>query len=132
MSDIIIEVQMVYSIHLLIRNKKLSVIIFREIQTVDKVFGFLSRILRYCSMMTQETVNILVRQSRLSSVACTHPFLYSAKFVFHNVLLSLPVCSRMFSYTISYEVRFFNIQFWGFEAELYAKHINNYILIVHS
>lgn len=39
MSDIIIEVQMVYSIHLLIRNKKLSVIIFREIQTVDKVFG---------------------------------------------------------------------------------------------
>ena len=57
---------------------------------------------------------------------------YSAKFVFHNVLLSLPVCSRMFSYTISYEVRFFNIQFWGFEAELYAKHINNYILIVHS
>ena len=58
MSDIIIEVQMVYSIHLLIRNKKLSVIIFREIQTVDKVFGFLSRILRYCSMMTQETEKV--------------------------------------------------------------------------
>lgn len=58
MSDIIIEVQMVYSIHLLIRNKKLSVIIFREFQTVDKVFGFLSRILRYCSMMTQETEKV--------------------------------------------------------------------------
>ena len=54
MSDIIIEVQMVYSIHLLIRNKKLSVIIFREFQTVDKVFGFLSRILRYCSMMKKK------------------------------------------------------------------------------
>ena len=58
MSDIIIEVQMVYSIHLLIRNKKLSVIISREFQTVDKVFGFLSRILRYCSMMTQETEKV--------------------------------------------------------------------------
>lgn len=58
MSDIIIEVQMVYSIHLLIRNKKLSVIIFREFQTVDKVFGFLSRILRYCSMITQETEKV--------------------------------------------------------------------------
>ena len=58
MSDIIIEVQMVYSIHLLIRNKKLSAIISREFQTVDKVFGFLSRILRYCSMMTQETEKV--------------------------------------------------------------------------
>lgn len=41
----------------------------------------------------------------------------------------LLVYSRVSSYIISYEVRFFNIQFREFEAELYAKHINNYILI---